>query len=203
MSDFDIIVMRKKRIDLSVARDLKEQTIVFTHCRVEASSGDALANLHFNATDNEAVKVIDGRRFKNWNVSKIYIDNDAQAGAWIDLFFWGGPVMGPPEIEDDHASVDIGGSVAIGANDGLVSTADKEAATAAKTSLIASNTSRKSILIRNLDSSNELRIGDTNVTATRGHQLKAGDSIVLDTTAEIFAYNAAGAGVDVSLLEVE
>lgn len=117
MADFDRLIIRRKRIDLSVARSLKEQAITFTHCRIDASSNAATASLRLHSTDNEPVTIFNGRRLKNFQVDKLYIDNTVQAGEWIDLIFWGGPVMGPPEINDDALTAQIAGAIQIDDSD--------------------------------------------------------------------------------------
>lgn len=54
------------------------------------------------------------------------------------------------------------------------------------TSLVASNTARRSVIVQNLDATNNARVGDTNITTTRGVRLAPGESVTLETTAQIF-----------------
>lgn len=83
----------------------------------------------------------------------------------------------------------------------LSSTADDTVAATTTAEVLAENTSRAEAVIKNLDSSNSVRVGDGNVGAARGHQLGPGDSVVLTTTAAISVHNPAAAGVTLSLLE--
>lgn len=56
---------------------------------------------------------------------------------------------------------------------------------------IASNANRKELIIQNNGTANIL-VGDTNITTTRGLLVEPGDSITLDTNAEVFLIAVTG-----------
>lgn len=63
---------------------------------------------------------------------------------------------------------------------------------AASGQLVAARSTRRSVLIRNLDSSNSVYIGRGTVTSSNGMLLKAGESVSIDTTAAINCIRATG-----------
>lgn len=83
----------------------------------------------------------------------------------------------------------------------LRTTADETVGASATSEVLAADADRAEAIIKNLDSSNAVRVGDGDVGASRGHHLGPGDSITLTTTAAISVHNPAGSGVDVSLVE--
>ena len=66
--------------------------------------------------------------------------------------------------------------------------------------LVPARETRRSVLIRNLDSSNSAYIGRATVTSSNGMLLKAGESVSVDTTAAI---NCIRATSDVALAYLE
>lgn len=80
----------------------------------------------------------------------------------------------------------------------LVTTADVTLTAATKVTILAANSDRREALIQ-VDAAT--RIGDTNTGAARGVEVAAGGSIILDTTAEIFGYCAAGGTATVTEIE--
>lgn len=63
--------------------------------------------------------------------------------------------------------------------------------------ILATNTDRREALIYNATGA-DLRIGGSNVTASKGINIPAGGSTVLTTTAAIFGYSVAGGNVSAS-----
>lgn len=72
---------------------------------------------------------------------------------------------------------------------------------AAAAVIMAQNTDRREAFITNLDAAGEIYIGDSNTDAgtNRGTPLAAGQTIVLETKAAIYAQNESGANIDVAL----
>jgi hypothetical protein len=165
---------------------------------VEATGSNANVEIRFNAPHNSGITVKEGMMLKVGNFKKIYITNSAQSGKNITLHY--GLMSKDFNILNAASSTQ---EVNVAANTGLSTTADGSALATATTSILAANTNRKEAIIKNLDASTSLRIGDSNAGASRGHELKAGESIILSTTAQIYAYNASGTAVAVSLVEVE
>ncbi|RKQ73109.1 hypothetical protein [Oceanibaculum indicum] len=85
---------------------------------------------------------------------------------------------------------------------GLASVADVSVPATTTALVAAANADRVEIIVQNLGGT-EMRIGDSAVTAGRGVKLDGGGTLTLTTSAAVYAYNAAGAAVDVSVLETE
>ena len=113
-NDFDALYVKTNRYTLDTAREDKALIITASNIRVTASSASALATLKFNANERDPVNIFNGRRFKNWPVTKLFLSHTAQAGEWIELEYWASPIMGPPEIEDDALIAQINGAIAVG-----------------------------------------------------------------------------------------
>jgi hypothetical protein len=81
---------------------------------------------------------------------------------------------------------------------------DVVCANGAATQLIAGNANGLSVLVRssviNTYTDGTVRIGTTGVTAAQGVELNAGESITIDTTAPVYAYNNSGAVVTLQVL---
>lgn len=74
------------------------------------------------------------------------------------------------------------------------------ATTAGGTSIVASRATRKSVSIRNTDTTNPVYLGASGLTAATGFLLKAGESITLQNTTAIFGL-ATGSAVTVCAFE--
>lgn len=73
---------------------------------------------------------------------------------------------------------------------------------AAAASILAANAQRREAIITSLSSNGaDVRIGDSNVGAARGSVLEPGGSMVVATTAEVFAYSAAAATLAITYTE--
>ncbi len=87
---------------------------------------------------------------------------------------------------------------------GLQTTADQTVNSNSSGLIVAANNDRKEVIISNLaDNGGKMRIGDSNVSSTRGVELSPGQSITLTTTAAIYAYNLGVSSQNVAILEVE
>jgi hypothetical protein len=103
-------VIRRRRLDLGTAQTLDAEGLVFTHLRVsDASDSDAAVNIVFANLDNPGIELKRGRRLKNFAIrsGKVWFTNSAQAGKWIEIEYWGGPQIGPPEIVEEGLLVDV------------------------------------------------------------------------------------------------
>lgn len=84
----------------------------------------------------------------------------------------------------------VGGSLTLTSGSTIPTFADVTLVAATKTSILAANASRKEAHIGNLSANTvSIRIGDTNTGAARGVEVLPGQTFMLDTTAEIFAYS--------------
>lgn len=84
----------------------------------------------------------------------------------------------------------------------LVSLADAVVTNATKLVIANANADRRELHIHNPAGGGSLRIGDTNITASRGIELLAGQTLILATGAQVSARNDSGASITISLLEV-
>lgn len=114
-------------------------------------------------------------------------------GIDVRAFLYGFNVTGgdakPVEVNDDGEVVVTTAAAVPGT---ITTAADQATATGSNTSIAAANSSRKQIIIQNVDATDAVRVGDTNITATRGIRLAAGESVTLEVTAQIFARAEAG-----------
>lgn len=78
---------------------------------------------------------------------------------------------------------------------------DHVTATTTAGTLVAANRKRRSVLIRNIDATITVYIGKATVTSSNGMPLKAGESVVVDTTALLQVISASGSPV-VAYVEV-
>jgi hypothetical protein len=73
---------------------------------------------------------------------------------------------------------------------------------AANVSIVAANATRRAVHVTALASNTvNLRVGDTNITTSRGLQLQPGMTLTLNTRAELFARAESGSNQGVSILE--
>lgn len=88
---------------------------------------------------------------------------------------------------------------------GTISTPAHESVAAQTTeSILAANTDRTEVIIRNPPSNtHDIVIGDSNAGAARGITLAAGEAITLTTTAQIYCYNSKTAAQSVEILEID
>lgn len=97
----------------------------------------------------------------------------------------------------------VTGGVAISSPTVFTTAADQSITTATATQVIAANAARRQAIVQNLDTSVSIRVGDSNVGATRGTVLGAGGTLILDTTAAVWVYHAKGSNLDVAAQELE
>ena len=105
-------------------------------------------------------------------------------------------------IDDDR--LNISGSLSVAVSSIFDEIADVTIATSTKVTVANIDANRKTIIIQNLDAINSVRLGSTSLASTGGGiLLKAGDSITLDTTGEVFAWQTSGASVSLSVSTLE
>lgn len=128
---------------------------------------------------------VEGKNPNDWGFDKVKVTNNS--GTNITNF--------KCEITKGKGGTNnLGGSVTVSsATPTAISTAADQTVTTTKGSIAASNSSRKEIIIEaDLANTNPIIIGDTNITTTRGLRVYPGQTMVLNTTAQIFALVAAG-----------
>lgn len=97
----------------------------------------------------------------------------------------------------------VTGGVAISSPSVFTTAADQSITTATATEIIAANPDRKQAVVQNLDAGTAIRVGDSNVGATRGILVDPGGTLVLDLTAAVWVYHAKGSNLSVAAQELE
>lgn len=92
------------------------------------------------------------------------------------------------DIRDDR--LNISGALSVAKPSNLITTADATLVATVKTSVLASDTTRNKVIVVNNTAGTDIRIGDTNISLSRGALVKGGQSIELAVTSEIFAISA-------------
>lgn len=103
------------------------------------------------------------------------------------------------EIRDRRLQLS-GSGLDISKASGLADATDVTLTAATATVIAAANANRREISITNKTGA-EIRIGSSNVTATRGQPVPNGASFVVPSTAAVYGYSAGGG--DVAILETE
>lgn len=101
----------------------------------------------------------------------------------------------------DDARLSLSAPVDIASATAITTAADVALAATATSLIKAATAGRKEIIISNLGS-NTVRVGDINAGAARGQPLEPAQSLTLNTSAAVYAYNP-GAGTNaVSVIEL-
>jgi hypothetical protein len=159
---------------------------------VNASSMVAVAKIAFEDPGGE-IPFLLGTSVRPGPFSRIFVTNDAQSGDWLDLAYIGGggklEIENPAKVYDNRPSK-------------LNPLDDVTIAATSSGKLVDQNYNRQSLMIENLASNADaIRIGDDTVSGSKGLSLSPGQIMTIETTAEIHAYNTAGSGADIALLE--
>jgi hypothetical protein len=108
-------------------------------------------------------------------------------------------------VEADAPAAVLGGSVTISSlvsPTGIASAPDVSCAAGAQTPLVASNASTRAVLIKNLaDNPREIRVGDAGAAAAEGVALYPGETLRVQTSAALFAWNPHTGAMPVSITE--
>lgn len=100
------------------------------------------------------------------------------------------------------SSSEFTGAVSIKPSSAVTTSPDVAVPQNTVTSVIAENSNRSGVIIQNNATGVEVvRVGDGSVSATQGLKIPAGQSLTLNTTAELFAYQNEIASLNVSVLE--
>lgn len=130
---------------------------------------------------------------------------------YVDLINTGGAdltvtvALGCVEINDSRLNLTGSVNSVIVSGATLVTVADVTLTHGVATKIITGNANNKSVIISNLlASAAVIRVGDLNVTATRGAEVPIGGSITLDCSADIWGFNNTGGdfGVGVAIVRI-
>lgn len=115
--------------------------------------------------------------------------------------------LGYGRVNDSRKTITITGGVDsnIVTPTGLVTTSDVSVSTASATQVLASNADRKKAYVFNPAAAGGsiIRVGDSNVGASRGARVPPQQGIELETTAAIYVYQASGSSMSIAVMETE
>lgn len=180
-------------IDLATVRSNKEMVIAGTYLYgLESTLLGASLDVRFNEIARKPINIVMGRGVRT-PFYRLYLTNAAQVGQTLTLAI--GTESETFEILDTGKAIEITGGVRIGGAGGSPAYAQVAIDNTA-TLIKAANSTRRSILVQNLDAANDLFLGyDASVsTANAGHQLKPFSAIELYAEAAIYGIRAAGTG---------
>lgn len=126
---------------------------------------------------------------------RIEILNENAVEIDIDVIFGDGDYVRPlPDL--------VNVAVALAGSNALDTIADVAMTDASETQILPINLNRvRAILTAPEDNDVNLRIGDVDITATRGVQLKPGETIAIDSTAAIYGIEESAGTTVVAVLE--
>ena len=126
---------------------------------------------------------------------RIEILNENAVAIDIDVIFGDGDYVRPlPDL--------VNVAVALAGSNALDTIADVAMTDANETEILPANLNRvRAILTAPEDNDVNLRIGDVDITATRGVQLKPGETIAIDSTAAIYGIEESAGTTVVAVLE--
>lgn len=132
---------------------------------------------------DDIISLSKGTTYKTTQFERIRVTNKHSTTNNIDLLIGVGEYTPPMKLVGDvnsnpviAATVTTHEDVAVGANGAQV---------------IASNANRKELILENVGA-NPLRLGDSNVSNTRGIKIDPNSSIILTTTASMYAQSTGG-----------
>lgn len=108
--------------------------------------------------------------------------------------------VGDDQVDDSRQYGSVDAAITSAGN--LSTTADVSAVGSTTTQIVAANANRQTLHVFNLDTTNTLRIGDSNTGASRGHPLPPLQSFTFNNfDGALYAYNP-GTSSNVAILEV-
>ncbi len=167
---------------------------------VDASDLNASVEVKFNHQGPTGVTFKQGMAISGIAFNTVYISHAAQSGKTITLVTINS--RGRELIEVINASSAASSVTPTKAT--VFDTAADVSIAAASTGIpLAANANRREAFLSNTDAAIDVRVGDSNVGAARGIVLKAGQSMVLETTEEIRVHNPGASAVTLALAWTE
>ena len=165
----------------------------YEYVRVQVITGATEIRVKTNRGDSLHLGLSQSHRFKG-EIREFIFENEAASEVTLLLLLANGEFNNP----------ELSGTVTLDVADTLDSLPDDSVATVATELISAANTARKEIIIKNLaTNSANFRIGDSGANATNGHELAPGETIIISTTAAVYAYNSHTAAQSLSIVEVQ
>jgi hypothetical protein len=136
-----------------------------------------------------------GTLFSGVRFEYLFVDSDAQAGKWLTLVICDRADITINNPDQSFASVGLSKAT------GMVSPVDVTITAGTAVVVLAADSTRRKAAISNLNANAEiLRIGTTTAAADHGIELAPGETIEIDSTAAIWAYNPGVADQDVGVV---
>lgn len=193
--------VRTITVDLSTARDnVKLQIGGNFLWLASANISSATVTVAFSRENSsEGIPFKQGTAIKGVRFSEILITNAAQAGVVVTFVYI---TEASQALEVVNAGITIA-TVAFTRSNTLTDTADVALGAGARTAILAANLTRRRAIITNLAAgAATIRVGNSaTVAAARGTPVLPGETIVLETTAAISAWNPGGVAQSVAVLE--
>jgi hypothetical protein len=126
---------------------------------------------------------------------RIELLNESGVALDIDVIFGDGDYVRPlPDV--------VNVAIALAGSQALDTIADVAMVDTGETQILPVNANRVRAIITALEANDvNLRIGDVDITATRGMQLKPGETIAIDSTAAIYGIEESAGTTSVAVLE--
>lgn len=103
----------------------------------------------------------------------------------------------------NYFSATFSGNVNVSVPTTLTTYSDVNVPSAAATQIIAANSSRSEVMIKNSSSNSSIfRVGDSSVSLYQGIELDPGQSMTLSTRSSVYAYQQSGSIVQIQVMEV-
>jgi hypothetical protein len=182
----------------------------------DASDLDAKIEIKYQEQTNDPIPIQHGSFIGGPPFSRLFISWEAQASKTITLLYTRGPKQ-PFRIENataNYTGVSVTGTVDVDIQNQpieveledvntVTSVADYSVPATTTANIASALAGQKSIIISNLASNTQtMRIGDSSTGATRGQPLAPGETLILDTSDDIYAYNPGGSAESLSLIRL-
>lgn len=188
------------RIPLDVARsevewDFGASNFLWAYA---ASSDSVELEIKFNQQSSGALPIQKGMVIRGVRFARTFLTNQAQSGGFIDLMTVREGEGGLVSVENPAVSFT---GVSITRPSVVDTVSDVSVNATSSGQVLAANADRFRAFINNL-SGNTVRVGDSNVGATRGLPLEPGETVDFEGTEAIHVYNPGGVAADIAVMEV-
>ena len=184
----DANILKTRTFNLAAARNLEEIEIGGSCLwALTATSLGASIDIFINDQLRDPITFQQGMFLRGIPFSRVFVSHAAQAGETITIFF---------AVEQDIRNIEIVNpaiaftEVNLTKSTALFTPNDVALAAAATTNLRAASAIRRSLNITNLAVNlNIIRIGDVTASATKGIELAPGETLYIENTDSIYAWN--------------
>lgn len=194
-------------VNLATARDQEPFAATGTILwAITASDVAALVTVHFNDRRGQGIPYQQGMMLRGMRFDRLFFTNSVQAGETL-TFFYGVEKFGNINVEN-AAQAGTTSTLASATTNLLTkptvftSTADLSIAGLTAAVLLAANAARREAIFSNLAANaSPFRVGDAAVGAAEGIELGPGQTLILNTTAEVRGFNTAAGAQSITIAE--